>query len=158
MKKKQRRRKTKSTFINQHSILYTILFLSPFFVSTEENSCYIFYYIRYILLLLLLERFRFGFLIYCDSTSSFHLLGIASPRPPRLNLARWTHLYRLPNYFSVLSADNGLKKRGYNIVSDVKTVYQDILSTATRFVRIIEKTTNRYFEKFFKKHFDYVIN
>ena len=50
-----------------------MLFLSQLFVSTEENSYCIFYYICYILLLLLLKRFRFDFLIYCDSTFSFHL-------------------------------------------------------------------------------------
>ena len=42
---------------------------------TEENSCYIFYYIHYILLWLLLQRFQFGFLIYFDCIFLFHLLG-----------------------------------------------------------------------------------
>ena len=55
-----------------------MLFLSQLFVSTEENNYYMFYYVHYILFLLLLQRFRFGFLIYCDCTFSFHLLGFLS--------------------------------------------------------------------------------
>ena len=55
-----------------------MLFLSQLFVSTEENNYYMFYDVHYILFLLLLQRFRFGFLIYCDCTFSFHLLGFLS--------------------------------------------------------------------------------
>ena len=40
-KYKRRNKKTKLTFINHHSILQTMLFLSQIFVSTEENSYYI---------------------------------------------------------------------------------------------------------------------
>ena len=77
-KKKKENKVLKSTFINQHSILGTKLFLSQLFVSTEENSYCILYCVHYILLLLLLQCFRFGFLIYCGSTFSFHLLGFLS--------------------------------------------------------------------------------
>ena len=64
---------------------------------------------------------------------------------------KWLDLFWYSWNLKLPSNNNGLKKRWYNFVSDVKTVLHDFISAATGFIQMIETTTWRYFEKHLKK-------
>ena len=73
-KKQKRREKKVNIYKSTFNTINNVIFIAIICFDRREQLIYILLH----LLLLLQQRFRFGFLIYCDSTFSFHLLGFLS--------------------------------------------------------------------------------